>query len=503
MPNGEIVDTRQGQVRGRRHARGPLIFQGLPFAAPPLGALRLRPPIQPTAWAGVRDATTPGPIAPQERMQGSTAAMAEDCLYLNVTTPAADNARRPVLVYVHAGAFVAGAGSAEAYDGVHLAADQDLVVVSLNYRLGVLGFPPFNLFEAGAPQNLGLLDQVAALEWVRDNIEGFGGDPDCVTVCGYSAGGWSTVALMAMPQARGLFHRAAPQSGAFMYAQSPAAQEVHAETFFAGLELPPERRCEMLDMPVERLLQAQARTLTLWQEQIAADQVVELDFPFTPLRDEVVLREHPIDSLRKGACADLPVLVGTTSNELGAAPFRMALPWARQIHTRASIEAAIGRLSSPARAEAIWRGYAARFADADEAALVGRIRGDWMYRMPAIRIAEARAATPHGAWMYCFDVAGGSDSVGDVATHATDVTFWFGSMAVSPYQAFFFGRPPLEAEEDLSRRMQADLAQFARTGRCAWPAYGPVGRETMVYGFQTQLVADLAGAERLLWDGVV
>jgi para-nitrobenzyl esterase len=404
-----------------------------------------------------------------------------------------------VLVYVHAGAFITGAGSAEAYSGVCLARDHDLVVVSINYRLGVLGFPPFALWE-GAPQNLGLLDQIAALEWVRDNIAAFGGDPDCVTVCGYSAGGWSIAALLAMPEARGLFHRAAPQSGGFMYAMSLEGQARHAAAIAAAMG-DRSSDCErLMAAPVEELLRAQAETIAGWQSATADDQVVELDFPFTPVRDGVTLKEHPLATVLAGGGADVPLLVGSTANELGAAPFRLALPWLQKTYSRESIGAAVTALGGDP--ERIWRTYASAHPDEGEPALTGRIRSDWMYRVPAIRLAEGRASSQE-AWMYRFDLPAISAEVGGISTHATDVTFWFGSMEESPYQMFFFGREPTEAERGLSRRMTSDLAHFARTGTCAWPAYDLARRTTMIYDIETRPVDDPEGVERQVWDGLV
>ncbi len=495
--------TSLGRLKGRRDATGVLRFQGIPFAAPPVGDLRFRPPAPAAPWTGVRDATAPGPVSPQERPATSTGPMDEDCLYLNVTTPACDGAKRAVLVYIHAGAFITGAGSAEPYSGVHLAADHDLVVVSVNYRLGVLGFPPFKLFGDDTPQNLGLLDQVAALEWVRDNIARFGGDPACVTVCGYSAGGWSIAALMVMPQARGLFHRAAPQSGGFMYAMSAAGQARHSQAFAAALGDRAIEPARLMSASVDELLRAQAETIASWQAATGEEQVVELDFPFTPLVDNVILREHPIATIAKGGAVDVPVMVGGTGNELGAAPFRMALPWLQKTYSRASLEAALASLSDAGKAAAIWDGYAARHPQASEAELAGFIRSDWMYRVPAIRLAEARVGAPAGVWMYRFDLPATSPEIGGIATHAVDVTYWFGSMAASPYQHFFFGRAPNAEDEALSRRMQADLAHFARTGRCDWRAYGLAGRTTMLYDLEVGPADDPAGPERALWDGVV
>jgi para-nitrobenzyl esterase len=502
MSEDPIVQARQGRLRGRRDPAGVLRFQGVPFARPPIGALRFRPPQPPALWDGVRDAQAPGPVAPQAASLVSTARMDEDCLYLNVTTPAADDARRAVLVYVHGGAFIAGGGSAEAYSGVCLARDHDLVVVSLNYRLGVLGFPPFALFGEGSAQNLGLLDQIAALAWVRENIAAFGGDPERVTLAGYSAGGWSTAALMTAPAARGLFQRAAPQSGAFFRAMPPSGQAPHAKAFLNAMGLDRLDAEALVQAPVDRLLAAQAAAIEAWQARVMQSQAEELDFPFTPLLDGAVLAQSPLEAIRGGAGAEVPLLVGTTRDELGAAPFRMALPWMQAVHGHSSLVAALDAAHGAGTGARVWEGYARLHPGEAETVLAGRVRSDWLYRLPAIRLAEARRAGAAPAWMYRFDLGAPSAEVGGIATHATDAVFWFGSMDQSPYQTFFFGRAANEAERALSATMQADLAAFARDGACAWPAYDPARRATRIYDLGAGEADDPGGAERALWGDV-
>src|SRR6478609_2261090 len=211
------VRTKAGELRGT-YENGIAVFRGVPYAAAPIGELRFSPPQPTPPWQGVRDATQDGPIPPQGRsrlahiMGDFERRQSEDCLTLNIWTPAAYSKKRPVLVWIHGGAFASGAGSLPWYSGERFAANGDVVVVSINYRLGVLGFLCLPGVSDG---NLGLLDQVAALRFVRDNIAAFGGDPDNVTVVGQSAGASSIAFLMTMPQARGLFRRAIMQSTPF------------------------------------------------------------------------------------------------------------------------------------------------------------------------------------------------------------------------------------------------------------------------------------------------
>ncbi len=252
------VPTTAGPVRGRRQGE-VAAFKGIPYAAPPFGPRRLRPPQAPEPWSGVRDAFSPGPPAPQPGYHPAMAGLlvdaeapGEDCLTVNVWTPepGRTGGRLPVMVWVHGGAFRNGAGSLPTYDGTRLAAD-GVVCVTLNYRLGAEGF----LLLPDGTANLGLLDQIAALEWVRDNIAGFGGDPDNVTVFGQSAGAISITALMTMPRARGLFRRAITQSGAghHSHPESVARRVTERLAALAGVE--PTRE-GLASVPPERLVAA-------------------------------------------------------------------------------------------------------------------------------------------------------------------------------------------------------------------------------------------------------
>src|SRR6185369_7545396 len=247
-----VVRTAAGELRGA-HENGVAVFRGVPYAAAPVGELRFRPPAPVPPWQGVRDATTDGPIAPQGRsrlahiMGDFERPQSEDCLTLNVWTPAADSKKRPVLVWIHGGAFASGAGSLPWYSGERLAANGDVVVVGVNYRLGALGFLCLPGVSDG---NLGLLDQVAALRYVRDNIAKFGGDPDNVTVVGQSAGAASIAIMMTMPQAQGLFRRAVLQSTPFGR-MSRTLEDSHriGRRFLEVLGVKPEEAGKLKSLP--------------------------------------------------------------------------------------------------------------------------------------------------------------------------------------------------------------------------------------------------------------
>src|SRR5690242_3481977 len=260
-----LAETRRGRVRGLAEG-GLAVFRGIPYARPPIGPRRFGPPEPAESWTGTHDATLFGPSAPQNGaligpiMSLGIGRTDEDCLYLNVWTPAADGRRRPVLVWIHGGAFLLGSGSQMLYDGAALARRGDVVVVTINYRLGAFGF--LRLRERfgqrlPATGNEGLLDQIAALEWVRDEIEAFGGDPGQVTIFGESAGSMSCATLLAMPRARGLFHRAILQSGGANFVWPCEIATRLAEHVVAELGVTSPEALQTLE--ADRILEVQRR----------------------------------------------------------------------------------------------------------------------------------------------------------------------------------------------------------------------------------------------------
>jgi len=276
------------------------VWKGIPYAKPPTGKLRFRPPQPPEPWSGVRDALQFGPAAMQlDLPQAERKIKSEDCLYLNIWSPAADGGLRPVLVWLHGGAFVMGSGSEGLYDGTSFAAQGDVVVVTLNYRLGAFGY--LYLGEAGGEEyaasgNCGLLDQIAALQWVRDNIECFGGDPNRVTVFGQSAGAISVGHLLASPKAKGLFHRAILQSPSKLAIDLEKAAAV-ARKLLAAVSGDVQR---FIDMPAEQLLQLTSAVPPM---------------TFCPVVDGITVTHWPEELLRGGAANGIPVLFGSNEDE--------------------------------------------------------------------------------------------------------------------------------------------------------------------------------------------
>src|SRR5437763_5992437 len=305
-----IVETTAGSVEGLVED-GLQVFRGIPYAQPPLGELRLRGPIAVEPWTGVRPAHTFGCWAPQAppvtTLSGEMpGAQAEDCLALNVWTPSTDGAR-PVMVWIHGGGFVNGSGASSLYGGSRLAARGDVVVVTVNYRLGVLGFLAHRDLAdeacGGAAGNWGLLDQVAALRWVRENIAAFGGDPGNVTIFGESAGGMSVADLLVMPSARGLFRRAIVQSGPPNATTIERAEEVTAKLV---AELGVASPAALRDVPTQAILDAQAVVVA---ERRAAG------LPLVPGVDGVSIPTPPMQALADGAATGVDVMIGTNRDE--------------------------------------------------------------------------------------------------------------------------------------------------------------------------------------------
>jgi para-nitrobenzyl esterase len=298
-------------VRGHRDG-DVVVFRGIPYAAPPVANRRWRPPQPPEPWRDVRDASTFGPIAPQLRgpldahLGTGDQPTAEDCLSVNVWTPGTDEARRPVMVWIHGGAFTTGAASTPWYDGARMASHGDVVLVSGNYRLGALGFS--YLDDLGADfagcGNLGLLDQLALLRWVQEHAERFGGDPGNVTVFGESAGGASIVALLAVAESAGLFHRAIVESASFTQLRDRGRAAQTARDFVAHLDGPPEA---LRNLPVDAILAAQRHLL--------ADPLAWFT-ACSPVADGGLLPDSVDELLAAAARNPVPVLVGTNRDEM-------------------------------------------------------------------------------------------------------------------------------------------------------------------------------------------
>jgi para-nitrobenzyl esterase len=503
---GSSVETRSGRVEGFAHD-GVFEFRGIPYARPPVEALRFCAPRREEPWSGIRSAREFGSSAPQRPLVLPLPGMDvgscdEDCLTLNLTLPAEAGARRPVLVWIHGGGFVIGAGSQPLYDGAALARRGDLIVVTINYRLGPLGF--LHLVELcpgldGAVANAGLRDQVAALEWVRENAAAFGGDPERVTIFGESAGGMSVATLLGMPAARGLFARAIAQSGAAHNVHDPETATRVAAGFLAELELPPSRAAETLrELPPDQLLD-------LHQQTVLRLGSTAGPLPFQPVVDGDSLPDPPLDALRAGASESIDLLTGSTRDEWRLFQFldsRLAKLDDASLAKRLSAQ-------HPAIDTAwIVELYRRARPAAKPADLLFAIETDRVFRIPAIRLAEARSRHSGATFMYRFDWESPSFGGALGACHAVELPFVFGALG-APGAESFAGSGP-EAERLCARTMDAWIA-FARSGDPSHPdlpggridCYDQERRTTLVLGRECSVELDPGSAERRAWDGIL
>jgi len=500
-----IVRTESGAVEGEERP-DHVAFRGIPYAAPPTGPRRFLPPAPPPPWTGVRQARVFGPsaiqgesFAPGSRAEEPTG---EDCLFLNVYTPAVDGRRRPVLVFIHGGAFVVGSSSSPLYDGGRLAAFGDQVVVTLNYRLGALGY--LYLGESGerwgATPNNGALDQIAALAWVRAHIDRFGGDPGCVTIFGESAGGTSALNLIATPSAGGLFHRVIAESPSnSLTLREPAIAMRFAEELLSRLGLPTSESEKLRDMPVEKIREAQVMVSARASEP----------FGFFPVLDARTVPRQPCDVFAEGDGAPVPLVIGTNRDEWNL----FDVPTPADLEPVPDVGAELEARGFQAPREAISRlleVYRTSRAGKDlphhGPALRRALLGDLRFRIPSIRFAEAHAARGLPTYAYLFSYPSPALSGALGACHALELPFVFGTLD-APLQDRFAGRG--EAVRALSASMMRSWTAFARTGspageahESAWPRFDANERLTRIFDLTGRVESAPFDAERRAWDGV-
>ena len=483
------VRTTAGVVRGVAVDDDLRAWRGIPYAA----AERFRAPRPPEPWAGVREASAFGPLAPQPRSRipglGATRGtrVDEDCLTVNVVAPRAGAAPRPVMVWIHGGAFSVGSGSAPGYAGHRLVRAGDVVYVSINYRLGSLGFLDLTRYstpERPIESNLGLRDQVAALGWVRDNIAAFGGDPENVTIFGESAGGTSVTTLLAVPSARGLFHRAVAQSPAAHLAyRSERAEEWGAR--LVGLLGAEEKHAAdaLLGASADDLVAA-GTALDEW-----TDQATPGTHCFAPVVDGEFLPVHPADAAEAGETHPVPLLIGTNDREatVFARTGSTLLPT-----TRARLDRMFA-LTDPAARDRILGAYGGRVVD---------VAGDHAFWWPSTRIAEGHSAVAP-TFLYRFDLAPRLlRLLGVDATHTVEMLPVFGEVDSPLARALtaLGGRAALQA---VSARMQEHWTHFARHGTPApgWPAYDAEHRRTLIVNERDRVEDDPRADRRRAWTG--
>ena len=485
-----IVESAYGKVEGERI--GDInVWKGIPYAKPPVGPLRFRAPEPIEAWDGVRDATEFGPIAPQVPSEvmnflGTEMETAnEDCLYLNVWSPGADDKRRPVMVWIHGGAFAAGSGSSPMYDGTSFAVEGDVVVVTINYRLGVFGF--LHVGEAGGEDfagsgNCGIQDQVAALRWVQENIEKFGGDPDRVTVFGESAGAMSIGVLLAFPSAKGLFHQAILQSGAAANIHNAEIAEKVASRLLAALDIGPDDLGKLRDIPAEQLIKTAALLPYM---------------SLVPVIDGVTLPKHPEQALAEGAASGIPVLIGTNKDEYRLFSYfdpRWKNEDEKEILSIFEQTFGLG-----------WAGISQQLPENEKLNqdIYDGLLTMSVFTAPAIRLAERQVKQGASVWMYRFDWESPVLEGGLKACHALEIPFVWNTVK-KPGVEKLTG-DALEREK-LARDMQQAWIHFAKSGNPNtqelpdWPAYELEQRGVLIFNNEYTVVQDPNSEERKNWE---
>ncbi len=483
-----LVTTRYGQVQGVQIDEVS-VWKGIPYAKAPLGSLRFRAPQPPVAWDGIFDATKFGPSAIQPPSQimsflgSGTDETDEDCLNLNIWSPKADGQRRPVMVWIHGGAFMNGSGSSTGYDGTSFALEGDVVVVTVNYRLGVMGF--LHLAEVGggayaSSGNCGILDQVAALKWIKENIEAFGGDPNNITIFGESAGAMSIGILLAIPSAKGLFNKAILQSGAARNVLSSRTATRVANGFLATLGIEANELSKLEELPIESLLDA-AKNIP--------------PMALGPVLDGVIIPEHPEELIAQGASKDIAILIGTNKDEYRL--FTFFDP------TWKNLDAEGIELRFKQSLRSIWPEISSNYVNQVELdqTLFEQLMSFNVFTYPAISLAEQHLANGAPVWMYRFDWETPILNRGLKSCHALEIPFVWNQIH-KPEVKTLLGSSP---DQNLAKQMHKSWIAFARNGNPNteevpnWASYDLENRTTMVFNEESKAISDPNKEQRLLW----
>jgi para-nitrobenzyl esterase len=483
LTHSDIVATSNGPVRGYREA-GLEVFKGLRYGAAPVGAARFKPPARPAAWTETTDAAAYGApaiqsgLAPGERRSSPAdppapdePASSEDCLFLNVWTPGLDAQARPVMVWLHGGGFANGSGGAAMYDGAALARKGEVVTITVNHRLNVFGYLHLGeVFGADYAQSgvAGMLDIVQALEWVRDNIAALGGDPGNVTIFGESGGGWKVSLLMAMPGARGLFHKAVIQSGPGLTGKPIAAADKVARQLLDDLKV--KTPADLAALSTEAISLASVKV---------PGEVMRL---YTPVVDGTALPRDPFEPDASPLNADVPVLIGTNKDE--STLFMLGHP-----KFGAFDEADLSKHAASAakdKAEPLVAALRAAYPDYSPTHLasgVGTAVGMWA---GSLKLAERKAAQQAApVWMYMLTwetpVAKGRLR----SPHALEIPLVFDNVEKA---RSFVGRG--DEPQAVADQMSAAWLAFAHTGDPGWPAYDTKTRTTKLFDVESRIVND-------------
>lgn len=489
-----LVETPSGKVQGLEQG-AITVWKGIPFAHPPIAHRRFLPPQPLHPWSGVLDATQFGPASLQSARGNASSAdgipTSENCLSLNIWSPGADHEMRPVMVYLHGGGFVIGSASEPQCDGTSFATQHDMVVVTCNYRLGLLGFLYLGDLAGHdyAQGNVALLDQIAALQWVHDNIAAFGGDPEQVTVMGESAGAMSIGNLLAMPAARGLFQRAILESGASSSILLTREQATSiTQAVLKKLDLPVSHVLALTEVPAETLLTVQDEVDREWGGMEA----------FAPVIDGVTLPRHPLELLAQGASLPVPLLIGSNRDE-----WRLftVLLGGNMEEVKADLSQTFGAATGH-----VHEIYTQRRAEKGPELAWVDMQGDRVFRIPALRQAEAQVRQGAPVWMYRFDWVSPTFGGQLGACHGIEMPFVWNRLH-TPLARFLLG-DAIAALQPMVDRIHATWATFIRTGNPTttglpdWPHYDLTHRRMMLLNEVSQVVDDPQAELLPFWENV-
>ncbi|WP_142827470.1 carboxylesterase/lipase family protein [Planococcus soli] len=490
---GTIVKSIYGKLSGEKKGN-VTVWKGIPYAKPPIGDLRFRAPQPPEPWGEVREATLFGPSAMQASSEimgflgNQTDNTSEDCLYLNVWSPAADKRRRPVMVWIHGGAFTAGTGSSQTFDGRSFSSEGDVVVVTFNYRLGALGF--LHLGGVGGDDfsgscNCGILDQISALQWVQDNIERFGGDPERVTVFGESAGAMSIGVLMAVPKAKGLFHQAILQSGAAANVLSSAIAEKVSSRLLAALKIGHGEVDKIRRIPAQQLVDTAALLPAM---------------SLVPVIEGGLLPVHPEQAIAEGAMKEIPVLIGTNKDEYRLFSFFDPRWKQNDPEEISSIFERVFGLN--------WLEISRNLIDGEELnqGIFDKLMTMSLFTSPALKLAELQVKQEAPVWMYRFDWETPVFNGELKACHSLELPFVWNTLSRAGTERLTGN---LKERKKLAEEMHHAWIRFARSGNPntpklpEWGSYNLEHRPVMIFNRENVLVHDPNSEERKDWENLM
>lgn len=517
------VETHLGVLQGIQRTNH-LEFRGIPYAQPPVNEKRFQAPQPLEPWEGVKRADRFGDASIQENISlFGVGNISEDCLYLNVWAPAlqehSENNKRPVMVWIHGGSYTSGSGSQLIYRGRELCENGDMVVVTINYRLGVLGFLDLtHHFSSDLPvsSNNGLLDQIAALNWVKDNILAFGGDPEQVTVFGESAGAMSIAALMASPLSQGLFSRAILQSGSGDHVLTKDEAIDVADCFLQETGISSDDPDALFNLTTKQIIQAQKKCLSLSFNRGTQQQAVpQYGMTLVPVIDGHILPTTPIRAIEKGAASNIALMVGATRDEWNLflhtpGPDGESLAKTRYKDLNKSELIKICERDLPGLGEKSANLYEKIIQDRGNSDtppgttldMYSAFESDRMFRIPTLRLAEAQSLHRDDVFVFEFEWDKGVFG----ACHAVDIPFIFGSTQGGFGQILTGGS---EKAVELSGTVQSCWIAFARSGNPGtdrvgqWPGYSIHNRKVMCFNENSQLIDDPQRNTRDHWDGIL